>query len=62
MSIVPITCMMGWSGSVVYGLHHYYRLQASKPLYWVTVASLVAFTIAGCLLDDCLLDHPLIGI
>jgi len=54
--------MMGWSGSVVYGLHHYYRLQASKPLYWVTVASLVAFTIAGCLLDDCLLDHPLIGI
>lgn len=49
VSVAPITFLALWSLSVVYGLRHYYKVQKSKPLYWVSVGATASFAVASLL-------------
>ncbi len=49
VSICPIVALALWCASVTYALHRYYRRQASKPLFWVSVSSMVSFAVASLL-------------
>jgi hypothetical protein len=45
ISICPMISLALWCASVVYGLKKYYHRQPSKPLFWISVGSLVVFAL-----------------
>ena len=49
VAIVPICCMVVWSGLAVYGLGLFYRLHPRKRLYYGTVVSEVLFVVPALL-------------
>ncbi len=49
VSVAPISFLGLWCLSAVYGLGHYYRRQASKPLFWVSLGATACFVLASLL-------------